>query len=318
MSVTPLSVLEIPAFVTAHPTVDVRGIIDVAQTVERLGYQRIWYAERHKSLAYPPFPPAVSIARVASATSSIRVGSGGVLAVNHAPLAVAEQFAALTAFFPTRIDLGIGKGPGTVDQATARALRPGAEPVTDEGYHRGVADILRLIGEQPDPAEAWILASSPSGARLAADLGLPMAFAYHIRPQQAVETLEYYRTAFRPSRWNDSPRVMLSIQAICAETDTEADALARPIEIHRARQAINHTDQPLLDMTSAASYEFTAQENAAVTGLREHAVQGSPRVVHERLTALTAQFGADELMLWTPIIDAKERARSFELIMGES
>jgi luciferase family oxidoreductase group 1 len=191
-------------------------------------------------------------------------------------------------------------------------------PATDEEYHDSVADILRLIGEQPAPAEAWTLASSPAGARLAAEFGLPMAFAYHIRPQHAAETLEVYRKAFRPSRWTDSPRVMLSIQAICAETDSEAEALARPIEIHQAGQAINRSDQPLLDVTAAASYEFSTEENEVVGRLRENAVHGSPQAVRARLSELTDLFGADELMLWTPIVDAKDRARSFELIKADS
>lgn len=311
----PLSVLEIPSFVTAHPTVDAQGIVDVAQTAERTGYRRIWYAEHHRSLAFFAFPPAVVAARVAAATSTIRVGSGGVLAVNHAPLSLAEQFTALASFFPGRVDLGIGRGPGTFDEATARALRHGAEPATEVEYQHDVAEILRLVGAQSHVPEPWMLASSPAGASLAAGLGLPMAFAYHIRPQNAAETVERYRQAFRPSEWSETPRVMLSVETVCAETPAEASALARPSEINRAGHAVEKVDQPLMDVATAAAYELTAEENDVVAALRANSAQGTPEVVRARLTELAGRFGADELILWTPVANAKDRARSLELIL---
>jgi luciferase family oxidoreductase group 1 len=311
----PLSVLEIPSFVTAHPAVDVQGILDVAQAAERSGYRRIWYAEHHGSLAFAAFPPTVVAARVAAATTGIRVGSGGVLAVNHAPISLAEQFSALTSFFPGRIDLGIGRGPGTFDEALARALRHGADPATEAEYHHDVAEILRLVGAQADLPEPWMLASSPAGAALAASLGLPMAFAYHIRPQNAAETIERYRQAFRPSEWSETPRVMLSVETVCAETEAEAAVLARPSEINRAGHAVEKVDQPLLDVATAATYELTAEENEVVTALRATSAQGTPEMVQARLTELAGRFEADELILWTPIANAKDRARSVELVM---
>jgi luciferase family oxidoreductase group 1 len=314
----PLSVLEIPSFVAASPAIDAAGITDVARTVERLGYQRIWYAEHHGSRAYLPFPPAVSVAHMASVTSTIRLGSGGVLAVNHAPLTVAEQFDALTSFFPERIDLGIGRGPGTFDEATARALRRGAGPATEEEYQGNVEEILRRVGGLAHPPQPWMLVSSPAGAALAAQFGLPMAFAYHIRPQNAAETLERYRQAFRPSEWSLTPRVMLSVQTICAETDTEAERLARPYEVNRAGHVTQKVDQPLLDVAAAAAYRLADEGNDAVAFLRAHAAQGTPEVVRETLTDLAGRYEVDELMLWTPIVDAADRARSFELIMKDA
>jgi luciferase family oxidoreductase group 1 len=311
----PLSVLEIPAFVATDPVVDVAGIVEVAQTVEGLRYKRIWYAEHHKSLGFAAFPPAVSIARVAAATSAVRVGSGGVLAVNHAPLSLAEQFGALATYFRGRIDLGIGRGPGTFDESAARALRRGADPATEDEYRGNVAEILALVSEQPNPAEPWMLASSPAGATLAAEFGLPMAFAYHIRPQNAEESVARYRQAFKPSRWSATPQVMLSVQTICAETVAEADMLALPIEVGRARHVTEKVDQPLLDVASAALHEFTDEEREEVAELRTHAAVGTPEMVQARLTELAGQFDADEIMLVTPVVDAKARARSFELIM---
>jgi alkanesulfonate monooxygenase SsuD/methylene tetrahydromethanopterin reductase-like flavin-dependent oxidoreductase (luciferase family) len=222
----PLSVLEIPAFAANDPVVDAVGIVEVAQTIERLRYKRIWYAEHHKSLGFAAFPPAVSIARAAAATSAIRVGSGGVLAVNHAPLSLAEQFGALSTYFPGRIDLGIGRGPGTFDETAARALRRGADPATEDEYKGNVAEILA-----------------------------------------------------------------------------------------RARHVTEKVDQPLPDVASAALHEFTDEEWAEISKLRAHAALGSPEVVQARLTELAVRFGADEVMLGTPVVDAKARARSFELIM---
>lgn len=280
--------------------------------MERLGYQRIWYAEHHKSLAYAAYPPAVVAARVAAATTSIRVGSGGVLAINHAPLTLAEQFTALTSFFPDRIDLGIGRGPGTFDESAAQALRRGVGPATEEEYRGDVAEILDLVGGRP---EAWMLVSSPAGAALAAELGLPMAFAYHIRPQNAAETISQYRSSFRPSRWSAAPSVMLSVQTVCADTEAEAATLARPVEINRSGHAIQKVDQPMLDMAAAAAYQFTAEEREVVEVIRANAAQGTPAKVRAQLTDLAGRFQADELMLWTPIVDATDRARSYELVM---
>jgi luciferase family oxidoreductase group 1 len=311
----PVSALELLAIDTASPAMDVAGIVDVAQGVERSGYKRIWYAEHHHSKHMVAFPPAMVALRVASATSSIRVGTGGVLAVNHAPLVLAEQFAALTGFFPGRIDLGVGRGPGTFDEATVRALRQGRDPATEDEYLGNLSELLRLVAEHPASAEPWLLASSPNGAAVAARLGLPMAFAHHIRPQNTPESVERYRQEFRPSEWGDAPRLMLSVQVICAETDDEVASLERPINILRARVTATRTDAPLMDRATAAGYELTAEEREVIEASRENVVHGTPGGVQAKLTEMAGRFGADELIAYTPIVDAKERARSFELIM---
>jgi luciferase family oxidoreductase group 1 len=314
----PLSVLEVLAVEPGHaPGEILPGVIDVAQSAERLGYRRVWYAEHHSSLAQVDFPPAIVIAHVASATEAIRVGSGGVLALNHAPLSLAEQFGALASFHPGRIDLGVGRGPGTFDPVAARALRRGADPATDAEYHDDVAAILQYTAERPEVPEPWLLASSPAGATLAARLGLPLAFAYHIRPQVSSEAVGRYREDFRPSRWSDAPHVMLCVQTICAETDATAAALARPIEVHRAALATRRADQPLLDVRAAAAHVFTSDEEAIVRETRRYQVQGNPGLVNARLAELTDRVGVDELILFAPVYESKDRARCFELLMKD-
>lgn len=313
----PLSALEMLVSDSAHPFPDGEGLLHVARTVERCGYRRIWYAEHHGSPALVALPPPVAVARVASATATIRVGSGGVLAVNHPALTVAEQFHALTAFFPQRIDLGIGRGPGTADAATTRALRWGADPATDAEYQNNVGEILRLLGEQAIPAEPWLLASSPAGAALAARLGVPMAFAYQRQPRSAPESVELYRREFRPSRWSDTPMLMLGVSALCAETDEAAARLARPAEILLARLGTQGEVPALPDVAAAAEYRFTDEESKFLAMMRPTAAVGTPDRVRARLSELVDTFEPDEIILNTVVADPKDRARSYELIMRE-
>jgi luciferase family oxidoreductase group 1 len=217
-------------------------------SLDELGYRRIWFAEHHGTELSASVVPAVLIAHFAARTKNIRVGSGGVLAPNSAPLALAEQFAALATLYPDRIDMGIGRGPGTFDQEVVRALRRGAEPTTDEEYQQDVAAILRYLsgeagvgliaGWQPQvgAAQPWLLASSPASAELAARLGVPIALAHHIRPSQSAATAQRYRELFTPSRWADRPYVMVAVEAVVADTEEEAARLARPTDVARSRQ----------------------------------------------------------------------------------
>lgn len=315
MANVPLSVLELLSVETAHPAVDVAGIIDVARSVERAGYERIWYAEHHDSQHLIPYPPAVVVTRIASATSTIRVGSGGVLAVNHAPLVLAEQFEAMAAFFPGRIDMGIGRGPGTSNEAVARAVRQGREPATEHEYRVNMAEILRRLGSHSEQAQPWLLASSPAGAAVAANLGLPMAFAHFLRPSNTAAAVERYRAEFLPSRWCEAPRLMLAVLAVCADTQADAEALARPTDVLRARSHTGEVDRPLLDIAAAADYEFTAEENEFVVASREHIALGTPQVVEAQLAQMVDMSGAEELMVHSPIVDASSRAHSYQLIM---
>src|ERR1700753_4321016 len=221
-----LSVLEVLATDSRHDVSEIApGLAGVARAVEDEGYDRIWYAEHHHSASLVDFPPAVMGAHIAAATRSIRVGSGGVLALNHTPLLVGEQFRALERLHPGRIDIGIGRGPGTFDPSTVKALRRGGESPTDGEYRLAVEGILDHVRGGPTAPAPWLLASSESGAALAASLGLPVAFADHIRPDVASAAIDRYRTAFTPSAWATTPRVMVSVQTVCADTEERAAAL---------------------------------------------------------------------------------------------
>lgn len=288
-----------------------------AQGLERLGYQRLWYAEHHHSPAIGAFPPVVLTAHAAASTSSIRIGSGGVLAPNHAPISLAEQFGTLAALHQDRIDLGIGRGPGTFDEATARALRRGAGPATDEEYRNDITAILSLLvdevalGPLPEP---WLLASSTAGAALAAELGLPIAVAHHIRPQNTLAALERYRAEFTPSRWCERPRVLVCVEALCAETEEEAAWRLGPMEVVKAGLLQGRSETPFPTPEEAAAHRFTAEERHALDGFGAQQAVGTPETVVHRLAQLARETGADELMLTTPVYDLRDRIRSYELI----
>lgn len=288
-----------------------------AQGLERLGYHRIWYAEHHHSPAIGAFPPVVLTAHSAASTSAIRLGSGGVLAPNHAPITLAEQFGTLAALHPDRIDLGIGRGPGTFDETTARALRRGAGPTTDAEYHDDVAAILSFLvdevalGPLPEP---WLLSSSTAGAALAAALGLPIAMAHHIRPGNTQAALERYRAEFTPSRWCEEPRVLVCVETVCAETEEEAAWRVGPMNVVKAGLLKGMSEIPFPTPEEAATHPFTAQERQALAGFRAQQAVGTPEVVVQRLAQLAGETGADELMLTTPVYDLGDRIRSFELI----
>lgn len=289
-----------------------------AHELERLGYRRLWYAEHHHQASVGAFPPVVLTAHSAASTSVIRLGSGGVLAPNHASLLLAEQFGTLAALHPGRIDLGIGRGPGTFHEATARSLRRGASPATDAEYRHDVADILSLlvdeVGLEPLP-EPWLLASSATGAVLAAELGLPIAFAHHLRPHNTAEALKRYRAAFTASRWCERPQVLLCVLAVCAETEEEATRLVGPFNVFRdAIPKGTAGDFPFLAPADAAAHPFTDEERAVLADFGAQQAIGTPEKVARRLTQLAGEMEADELMLFTPVHDPRARARSYELV----
>ncbi|MYT28234.1 MULTISPECIES: LLM class flavin-dependent oxidoreductase [unclassified Streptomyces] len=317
-----LSALEVAMVQSGAPAVKtLRDTAAFAQGLERLGYHRIWYAEHHHSPAIGAFPPVVLIAHAAASSSVIRLGSGGVLAPNHAPIMLAEQFGTLAALHPDRIDIGVGRGPGTFDEAIARALRRGAGPTTDAEYRADVAAILSFLvdevslGPLPEP---WLLSSSTAGAALAAELGLPIALAHHIRPENTQAAVERYRTAFTPSRWCEQPRVLVCVETVCAETDEEAAWRAGPMNVVKAGLLKGVSDIPFPTPEEAANHPFTAQERAALAGFRAQQAHGSPKAVADRLAQLANDTGADELMLTTPVYDLHDRLRSYELIKEHS
>ncbi|MGW0733116.1 MsnO8 family LLM class oxidoreductase [Streptomyces sp. NPDC002851] len=317
MSPLPLSVLEV-AVVQADftPAASLRNCETAAKELDRLGYHRLWFAEHHHSPAIGVFPPPIMTAHTAAATSRLRIGSGGVLAPNHAPLTVAEQFTTLAALHPGRIDLGIGRGPGTFHEDTARALRRGADPTTDEEYQHDVEAILHQLrecslGPLPEP---WLLASSEAGAALAAHLGLPIAVAHHIRPQNTMRVLERYREKFRPSPWCEKPYTLVCVETVCADTEERADELKRPMDIIKSRLLAGQAEEAFVSPAAAAAHRFTAEEAEQLAAFGAHQAYGTPESVASRLAQLADATAADELMLVTPVYEVTDRIRSFELV----
>jgi luciferase family oxidoreductase group 1 len=258
------------------------------------------------------------------ATSSIRVGSGGVMLPNHSPVVVAEEFGTLGAFDPGRIDLGIGRGPGSIDPAFAQVLRRGAPPVTDEDYAAQVRALLEYL--TPDssrsvrvgiaeqyPPQVWLLSSSEAGAALAAELGLPLSFACHIRPANAESALTLYRDRFKPSRWLDRPYVMVSVWATCAETDERARELARPADLQFTR-LLTRKDGKFPTPEEAAGHRFTAEEEAFLARFRDGHLYGGPETMRRRVTDIAERLRPDELMVQVPVYGVDQRLRSLELI----
>jgi luciferase family oxidoreductase group 1 len=289
--------------------------------LDDLGYQRVWFAEHHGAALSASVVPAVLIAHFAARTHRIRLGSGGVLAPNHAPLALAEQFATLATLYPDRIDMGIGRGPGTFDQSVVRALRRGAEPGTEEEYRDDVAAVLRYLsgeagvqliaGWQPGTggARPWLLASSPASAELAARLGLPIALAHHIRPDQSAAAASRYRETFVPSRWSDRPYVMVAIETVVADSEDEAAWLARPTDLARSTPGSDALWSP----AEAAVRDLPEEARGYAEAVGAAQARGTVDTVRRRFAEIVEETGADELMLYPNIFDPEQRIRSYEL-----
>lgn len=320
----PLSVLEVaPVAAGANAGEALRHTTELARRTEELGYHRFWVAEHHNMPAIASSAPAVLIAHLAASTSSIRVGSGGVMLPNHPALVVAEQFGTLEALHPGRIDLGIGRAPGT-DQVTALALRRTMEGLSAEGFPRELTDLMNYFsGEQPGPITAspglgqqpavWLLGSSGFSAQLAGLLGLPFSFAHHFSAQNTLPALALYRQHFRPSRFLDKPYAMVAVNVFCAETDERAHWLAGPAGLSFLRLRSGRP-QPLATPEEAAAYPYTEVEQEFVAQRLEGQAVGSPETVRRQLTHLQERTGADELMLTTMVYDIEDRIRSFELV----
>ncbi|WP_151477863.1 LLM class flavin-dependent oxidoreductase [Streptomyces albicerus] len=325
MTGLPLSVLDLaPVQEGTRAAEALSATIALACRAERFGYHRFWVAEHHNSPATAGSAPAVLIAALAAATSRIRVGSGGVMLPNHVPLVVAEQFGTLVALAPDRVDLGVGRGPGTADETTARALRRGAGPVSAEEYAHDVTTVLGLFTEDsPAPVlrdgvpEIWLLSSSESGAGLAAGLGLPLSFAHHLRPAATGAALARYRERFRPSARLDRPRVMVSVEVVCAETDERADQLMRPADLFEY-ELTTRWAATLPTPQQARAHRLTEHERVFVQERRRWQAVGSPETVARQLARLTEAVRPDELMLTMPVYDPEDRARSLELVAGLS
>ncbi len=321
----PLSVLDLAPVEAGTTAGDaLRNTTELARRTEALGYHRFWVAEHHNMPAIASSSPAVLLAHLGSATSQIRLGSGGVMLPNHAPLVVAEQFGTLEALHPGRIDLGIGRAPGT-DQLTAFALRRTMAGLSAEAFPEELADLISYFtGEDPaqrttatpgrgDLPAVWLLGSSGFSAQLAGTLGLPFSFAHHFSAHNTEPALELYRAHFRPSRWLSEPYAMVAVNAICAETDERAEWLAGPSGLGFLNLRSGRLE-PLSTPEDAAAYPYSDAEREFVAARREGQAIGSPETVLRQLGDLRDRTAADELMLTTLVYDLEDRARSFELI----
>ncbi|WP_435207367.1 LLM class flavin-dependent oxidoreductase [Micromonospora sp. bgisy143] len=324
MITVPLSVLDLAPVARGATAGDaLRATTELARRTEELGYRRFWVAEHHNMPAIASSAPAVLLAHLAANTSTIRLGSGGVMLPNHAPLVVAEQFGTLEALHPGRIDLGIGRAPGT-DQVTALALRRTMEGLSAEGFPRELADLMNYFsGEKPGQIVAtpgrgeqpavWLLGSSGFSAQLAGLLGLPFSFAHHFSAANTLPALALYRQNFRPSQWLDEPYAMVAVNAVCADTDERAEWLAGPSALSFLKLRSGRPE-PLSTPDEAAAYPYTEFEREFVLQRREGQAMGSPETVRRQLGELQERTGADELMLTTLVYDVADRVRSYELI----
>ncbi len=299
-----------------------RNAVDLARHVENWGYQRYWLAEHHNMPGIASAATAIVIAHVAAGTKTIRVGAGGIMLPNHAPLLIAEQFGTLDALYPGRIDLGLGRAPGT-DPLTTRALRRNLSGNSD-AFPDDVVELMsyfeRTAGERAVQAvpgagakvDVWILGSSLFGAQLAAALGLPYAFASHFAPTHLMRAIEIYRSRFKPSPYLSEPRVMLGVNVVAADTDDEARLLWTSrqqafLQLLRGRPGL------LQPPRAAFEKDLTAQERAMLNDGLDCSFIGAPETIQSEMKAFLAKTGANELILTSHIFEHAARLRSYEI-----
>lgn len=331
----PLSVLDLSPVSSGRTGSDaLRESVELAQTVENLRYDRYWVAEHHNLASVASSAPVVMMATVAASTSTIRVGAGGIMLPNHSPLQVAEQFRVLHALHPDRIDLGLGRAPGT-DQLTAVALRRSREALSADDFPQQYAELLAYVdgfpAEHPfksiaaQPADAplppiWILGSSTYGAQAAAAFGTAFAFAGHFGETDPAEAMRLYREGFRPSGRPgalEEPHSMLAVGAIAADDEQTAGEYARAsaLAMIRLRQG---RPGPFPSLQEAADHEWSELDEAMAMRMRRFTTVGTGEQVADGLRRRAAACGADELMVTTNVHDPAERRRSYELLMKNS
>ena len=318
----PISVLDLAPVPEGFGTGDaLRNSADLAAHVEALGYRRFWMAEHHSMPGIASAATAVALAYVGSRTSAIRIGAGGIMLPNHAPLTVAEQFGTLESLFPGRVDLGLGRAPGT-DRATAHALRRNLASDENQfprdvveliGYFRGEGGRVRAVPGEGLDVPVWILGSSLFGAQLAAMLGLPYAFASHFAPAKMMEALQVYRQRFQPSDALERPYVMLGFNVIAAESDEEARLLATSVQ--QAFVNLRTGRATKLPPPEPGFIEALAPEAKAML---DHVLScsaiGTAETVKAAVEALVGETAADELMVVTQVHDHAARRRSYSLL----
>jgi luciferase family oxidoreductase group 1 len=324
-----LSVLDLsPVSAGSTGAEALRNTLDLARLADELGYHRYWLAEHHNSSFTASPIPEIMMAKVADVTHRIRVGSGGVMLPNRNPLLVAESFRVLSALHPGRIDLGIGRAPGT-DQLTAFAMRRSKEAVMAEDFPEQLGETLAfLMNEFPtghpfqrvkaipldaEVPEVWLLGSSDFSAHLAARLGLGFAFAHHINPAPAVAALRIYREEFQPSTFFTSPQSLLATSVLCAETDEQAEYLAQSydlaiLRLHQGRFG------PFPSVEEAEAYPYSEHDRQQIQQNRSRIAVGSPETVGKKLSRLAEAAGVEEIMATTMVHSHAERRRSYELL----
>jgi len=319
----PFSILDLsPIAQGSDAGTSLRNTLDLAQHGERWGYNRYWLAEHHGMPGIASAATAVVIAHVAGGTSTIRVGAGGIMLPNHSPLVIAEQFGTLEALFPGRIDLGLGRAPGS-DQTTARALRRNLGSDADE-FPQDVVELQDYMSDSPRQrvlavpghgakVPLWILGSSLFGAQLAAHLGLPYAFASHFAPQMMMQAIAMYRNNFKPSAQLDKPYVMLGYNVFAADTDEEAQWRATSMQ----QAFVNlRTGNPGKLPPPVSNYRdaLGPQENAMLDSVLSCSAIGSAETVAAQMKAFIASTQPDELMITSQIYEHSARLRSYEIL----
>jgi luciferase family oxidoreductase group 1 len=318
----PLSVLDLaPIAQGADAAQALRNTLDLARQAERLGYTRYWLAEHHSMPGIASAATAVVIGHVAAGTTTIRVGAGGIMLPNHAPLVIAEQFGTLASLFPGRIDLGLGRAPGS-DQLTVRALR--RSPAAADTFPQDVVELMgyfrparpgQLVQAVPGAGvdvPIWILGSSLFGAQLAAALGLPYAFASHFAPAALMPALELYRAQFRPSERLERPYVMLGVNVFAAHTEAEAARLFTSLQQAFVNLRRGHPG-PLPPPDEGYGERLTAVDRSGIEEMLSWSMVGAPATVRRGLEAFVVRTGADELMVTSQIHDHAARLRSYQL-----
>ncbi|MFN3765925.1 MAG: LLM class flavin-dependent oxidoreductase [Aliihoeflea sp.] len=321
---TLLSVLDLSPVPDGATTADaLANTLDLARNADRLGYNRFWLAEHHNMPGIASAATSVVIGHVAGGTSRIRVGAGGIMLPNHAPLVIAEQFGTLASLYPGRIDLGLGRAPGT-DQLTAHALRRSLSGDVNQ-FPNDVLELLayfkpaepnqrvRAVPGEGTNVPIWILGSSHYGAQLAAALGLPYAFASHFAPAELDHALEIYRTRFEPSEYLDKPHVMAGLNVVAAPTDEEARYLFSSLQqafVNLRSGRPGKLPKPIENFEAGLDPMAKAMLDQALSC----SIMGSPQRIGQGLDAFIARTGADELMVTAQIHDHGARVRSFEIL----
>ncbi|MFN5049152.1 LLM class flavin-dependent oxidoreductase [Roseateles sp.] len=321
----PLSVLDLAPIVAGSDAVTaLHNCLALARHAEALSYHRFWVAEHHNMDGVASAATAVLIGQIARATERIRVGSGGIMLPNHAPLTIAEQFGTLASFFPGRIDLGLGRAPGT-DGPTMRALRRHLSSAAEDRFPQDVQElqaylgparegqVVRAIPGQGTEVPIWLLGSSLYSAQLAAYLGLPFAFASHFAPELLMQALDLYRSQYRPSTRHPKPHAMVGLNVIVADSDEQAQRLFTSLQqrfLGMQRGQRGPLPPPVDDMKT----RWTPPEKAGVARMLAESVVGSPVTVRAGLRATAERTGADEFIVASALHDFGARLRSYELL----